>query len=280
MTFANFQFMNYYRFGINASYNFESYNKNRTRGGVLSKNPGFLFTRASLRSDGSKNLVVEVEGNYWKDKLGSYGYGTSLDFEIKPSSAISISVGPSYDKNYENHQWVQNVDDKNASDTYGVRSVFGRMNQETISGNIRVNWTFTPKLSLQLFVQPLISVASYDHFNELKKSRTYDYRVYGEEGTTINYNDEDDVYVVNPDANGNSEEFNIYNPNFNFKSFRANMVLRWEVMPGSSFYFVWTHDRMNFQDAGDFQPSRDFRNLMKEEPDNIFMVKFSYWFNT
>ena len=60
-------------------------------------------------------------------------------------------------------------------------------------------------------------------------------------------------------------------------SLRGNLVLRWEYLPGSVFYFVWTHNKVNFDDPGKFNFSRDFGNLWNAEADNVFLVKFSYW---
>lgn len=64
---------------------------------------------------------------------------------------------------------------------------------------------------------------------------------------------------------------------FNFKSLRGNMILRYEVLPGSVFYFVWTHNKMNFENPGDFSVKRDYGNLINSESDNVLLVKFSYW---
>jgi hypothetical protein len=48
-------------------------------------------------------------------------------------------------------------------------------------------------------------------------------------------------------------------------------------MPGSIFYFVWSHNQANYNDPGDFSFSRDFKNLWFTRGDNVFLVKFSYW---
>ena len=75
------------------------------------------------------------------------------------------------------------------------------------------------------------------------------------------------------------EENTFDNPNFNFKSVRGNAVLRWEVLPGSVFYLVWAHDKVNDQDPGNFAFSRDLNNLWKSEANNALLLKFSYWFD-
>lgn len=279
MTFINLQFMNYYSLNMNASYNWKSLSKGITRGGVMALNPNYFYANAYINSDSRKDIIVSFGGGFFRDGLRSHQWDVSLDLEIKPGSQLNITVGPSFSKSVENHQFVTNVDDPFASATLGVRSVFAKLDQEALSANIRLNWTFTPALSLQLFLQPLFVVGNYDAFNELSRPKSLDYAYYGENGSSINYNSADETYTIDPDGSGKSEKFEISNPDFNFKSLRSNLVLRWEVLPGSIFYLVWTHDKMNFQNPGEFEMSRDFRNLMLEKPDNIFLMKFSYWFD-
>jgi hypothetical protein len=88
---------------------------------------------------------------------------------------------------------------------------------------------------------------------------------------------ETDEYTVDPDVNGPSEPFKFENPDFNFKSLRSSLVLRWEYMPGSVFYFVWTHDKINSDDPGSMSLTRDFQNLWASEANNVLLIKFSYW---
>ncbi|MBI4429741.1 MAG: hypothetical protein HY562_11560, partial [Ignavibacteriales bacterium] len=107
--------------------------------------------------------------------------------------------------------------------------------------------------------------------------RTFDFREYGENGSTISY--AGSKYTVDPDGTGPATPFQFDNPDFNFKSLRGNAVLRWEYLPGSTLYFVWTQSRTNEADPGDFRFGRDFGNLLSGKSDNVFLVKLSYWLN-
>jgi hypothetical protein len=57
------------------------------------------------------------------------------------------------------------------------------------------------------------------------------------------------------------------------------MVLRWEYRPGSTFFLVWTQDRVNLDDPGDFRLGRDARSLFSAPGEDIFLAKFTYWFD-
>jgi len=163
------------------------------------------------------------------------------------------------------------------TETFGTRYVFGNIDQKTLSGVIRLNWTFTPKLTLQLYLQPFLAVGHYDKFKELAQSKSFDYNIYGEGTSTISFTD--DYYYVDPDGSGLSPEFSFYNPDFNYKSFRGTIVLRWEYLPGSILYFVWTQNRADFANPGEFNFSRDIGNLFTAPGDNVFLIKVSYRWN-
>ena len=163
------------------------------------------------------------------------------------------------------------------TETFGVRYIFGDFLQKTISSVVTLNWTFTPKLSLQLYLQPFIAVGEYEKFKELARPESYEYNTYGEGDSTVSYGG--GVYSVDPDGTGPSPSFDFSNPDFNFKSLRGTVVLRWEYLPGSLIYFVWTQSRADYAHPGEFQFGRDMSDLFTAPGDNIFLIKISYRWN-
>ncbi len=271
---SNFTLMNYWGFAVNGNYSFESVSKSGTRGGPLMLNAGGYSLGFYSYSDSRDKITFELGYNMAsEDNSGNY-YNVSFYTNWKPNSRLNISFGPSYDIIHDPVQWVNNYEDNFASATYGTRYIFGTIDQKSVSANIRIDWTFTPKLSLQLFAQPFIAVGRYSEFKELKKPGTREFLVYGSEGYDINYNQIDDQYLVHPSG---APDFIISNPDFNFKSLRGNLVLRWEVLPGSILYAVWSHDQANFDNPGEFNLRNDLRDLMSEKGNDIFLLKFSYW---
>jgi hypothetical protein len=88
----------------------------------------------------------------------------------------------------------------------------------------------------------------------------------------------DGIYTVDPDGQGPSPSFSFRNPDFNLKSLRGTVVLRWEYRPGSTIYFVWTQNRADYANPGDFNFGRDFGDLLGAKGDNIFLFKINYRF--
>ena len=82
---------------------------------------------------------------------------------------------------------------------------------------------------------------------------------------TAGDNNPGDAVAGDIDPGDGGDVFRQWNPDFNVKSLRLNMVLRWEYMPGSTFYLVWTRDKANFDDPGSFDLERDLNNLLEPE---------------
>ncbi|OQX94773.1 hypothetical protein B6I21_08880, partial [candidate division KSB1 bacterium 4572_119] len=221
-----------------------------------------------------KSWVLGIGFNGGFDESSKY-YSISPSLRWKPADNLSLTISPDYSRDRTNAQWVGAFDDPTATATYGKRYVFAEMNQTTLSTGIRLNWTFTPRLSLQLYAQPLIASGDYYDFKELAQEKSYEFNIYGEGESTYDAQN----YIVDPDGeNGPAEPIELWNPDFNFKSLRGNAVLRWEYSPGSTLYFVWTQRRSDFEDIGEFKLRRSMDRLLNAKGDNIFMVKMTYWF--
>jgi len=274
---AYYQFLNYYSVNLEFAYNPETINNRRTRGGPLTINrPGYEYY-AGISSDSRKNLVASVSYGIYTRPGSSWNYDISTEITYRPIPNISISISPTYSKVFEPLQYIDVFSDSFAVNTFGNRYVFAQMNQNTISAGIRLNWIFTPKISLQLYVQPLISSGEFTSYKELSKPRSDEYLIYGTNGSTF---DKDEL-IADPDgADGNAPAIQIDDkPDYSYKSIRGNAVFRWEYMPGSAFYFVWTQTREDSEDIGNFQLKHSLSRLWDTRPDNIFMVKFTYWLN-
>ncbi|MEN8223327.1 MAG: DUF5916 domain-containing protein [Acidobacteriota bacterium] len=269
MTFTNF-----WSFYWQWSHNPDTWDSSRTRGGPMMKLQNHDWVDWWVNSDGRKPFVFGFGSFHLLSDWGRSLDSVSANLRWKPGSNFNMSLSPRYEKNYNNSQWVGNFEDPVMTHTYGTRYIFGDLEQDTLSLTLRLNWIFTPKLSLQAYIQPFIAVGRYRSFAEFAEPRTYNFNQYGVGNSTILYNN--DEYTVNPGDGG--EQFTFGNPDFNYKSLRGTVVLRWEYRLGSTLYLVWTQNRADFNNPGDFSMGRDFSNMLSAPGDNIFMLKFTYRF--
>jgi hypothetical protein len=247
-----------------------------TRGGPLSAIPPGAAVRASVTTDPRRFYTLNLNGATSWDDAGGHVHSASAALTVRPVSACRILFSPTFRKVRDMAQYIQTESDTTATETYGGRYVFGTLKQTEVSLDTRVDWTFTPRLSLQLFVQPLISSGEYADIKELKRPSRYEFNVYGEGAGTI-ARDASGDYTVDPDGSGAATAFTVSNPDFNFRSFRGNAVLRWEYRPGSALYLVWQQAREETESFGDFDFSRDFDGLFEIDPTNVIVVKATYW---
>ncbi|HKK43933.1 MAG TPA: DUF5916 domain-containing protein, partial [Balneolaceae bacterium] len=128
----------------------------------------------------------------------------------------------------------------------------------------------------QMYVQPLISSGKFSTYKALSQPKSFSFLEFGkDQGSTFDRQ----TYTADPDGSGPAPPMSLGNPNFNYKSLRGNAILRWEYRPGSTIYFVWTQSRTDTQANGRFDLGNSFPRLINAHPNNIFLVKFSYWLN-
>ena len=248
-----------------------------TRGGPMMREPGARSYAASITTDGRKLMGLNVSGSYSVGESGSWDSSGSVAFTAKPIPALTVEIGPSLLRSFGVAQYVRTVTDAAAVATYGSRYVFGAIDQTECSMTTRVNVMLSPRMSLQVFAQPLLSVGRFGDFKEAATPRTFDFVRYGQDAGAIAYNAAAGAYLVQPGGVGTP--FLIPDPAFNFKSLRVNAVYRWEFKPGSTLYLVWTQQREDYARPGLFGFNQDISSLMRAPSDNVVMAKVSYWFS-
>ena len=223
-----------------------------TRGGPIAVRPsttsGFLLFSSDPRRELTWGLVLEGERN----EFDGWYWAVGPEIGIKTSPRWNLTLVPQFSRAGIVAQYVATVPDAGYTPTFGSRYVFAPLDQTTFAMETRFNYTFNPRLSFELYAQPLISSGAYGDAVYLTAPKTYDFAAY-----TGSVPDRD----------------------FNLRSLRGTAVLRWEWRPGSTFYAAWQQSRADYAAGVDnFDFSRDREALFEAQPDNIFVLKASYWF--
>lgn len=274
-TSGNMDFSNLWSFAFNVTYNGKAYEDRLLRGGPQALSPARIQYSGVLQTNASKKISAEIGHMRVNDMSGGMLRDVYMDLTFRPTSYIQVTISPNYNYQTNTGQYVRAVDDPTASHTYGTRYVFADIDQKTLSAGFRLDWTFSPEISLQTYIRPFITSGNYYNYKEFTTPRAYNFEVYGEDAGTINQ--KDNTYFIDPDASGPAETFSILNGDFNFRSIQTNAVFRWEYSPGSTLFLVWQQDRRSSERFSNLQFSRDFNRLWHSEPTNIFLIKLSYW---
>lgn len=253
-----------------------------TRGGPVVRRNGYQVGSAEVSTDARSRAVFDlsVERSFGIGD-GTKAFTFAPGVALKPASNVFVSLTPSFNWDENSAQYVTPHGDPTATAFYGTRYVFAYLKSRTWSLDTRVNWTFTPNLTLQLYAQPYFSTGDYASFREFAAPRTLNKVIYGKDVGTIAFtpgtNGAPGNYVVDPDGAGPAAPFVFTDPNFAYRSLIGNAVLRWEYRPGSTVYFVWTQNRSGAESAGTFDFARDRTALFHDRPTNIFQVKANFW---
>ena len=224
---------NFWSLSFNGGVNPRYFSDRFTRGGPLALIPSGWNAGINVGSDARKPISGNVAFGVLGDASGGAGpRSMSPRRSGRPLRQASASAPRSINDN--TGQFVRAVSDALATNTYGRRYVFADLHQTTLSMDTRVEWTFTPVLSLQVYAQPFVSAGDYSEFKEFAAPRTYDFDVYGRDRGTISREASTALYTVDPDGAGAAPAFTFGDPDFNVRNLRGNAVLRWEYRPGSA----------------------------------------------
>ncbi len=237
--------------GIGVNNVITAYSDRDARGGPTLLRPANVNSWFNLNGDGRKDIAPNIGGSVGRrfDGLGS-SWNVHTGVTVRAGPQFNGSVNLNYTRNIDDQQWLGNFTDA------GVTSyTFARLYQRTSSITMRLNYTMTPTLSLESYVQPFVSTGRYTDWRALDDGRSSDrderFRAYPLRGS--------------PDG-------------FRFGQLRTNNVLRWEYKPGSVLFFVWSQGR----DASDANPAdvgvtNGYSSIFQRRPDNVFLIKASYW---
>jgi hypothetical protein len=271
------QFVNYWRLSINGNAEAEVLDDRLTRGGPVIAVPARVRLGGSFGNDTRKPVWFTTSFSSARDDLGGRTDDLSLTVNWRPADNLTLRLVPAYRERVSAGQYIRTVADPLATQTFGARYVFAEIDQRTLELTSRIDWTFTPRLSLQLYLQPFISAGSYSRFKEVARTRSTEFDVYGVDRGTISYDEVERRYFVDPDGSGAAPRFSFADPDFNFRSLRGNAVVRWEFRPGSALFLVWNENRADLAPFGELDIRRDIPATLAAPKDNVFMIKLSYW---
>jgi hypothetical protein len=280
---------NFWSLNARATVNPRKLNQRLTRGGPLARDP-FGYS-ASLGFGNASAARVRVSSNvsYGEDRSGAWSRGIDANLSLRVGEHLEAQLGPSFEQSFGTAQYVTSRADPLATRTFGRRYIFADLRQNTVSMNARLNITLSPRMTIEVFAQPLISSGDYGDLKELRAPRTFQFDRYGSETGTMTALDGGRRYRIDPDAGDPTNAFTENNRDFNVRELRSNAVFRWEWRPGSTLFLVWQQTRSGELDAsdpdsplnrvGNFSFGRDAGDLFDLHPDNILLIKASYWLN-
>jgi uncharacterized protein DUF5916/cellulose/xylan binding protein with CBM9 domain len=232
-----------------------AFSSRATRGGPVMATKANQSWSFYFDTNGSKPWFWSIGYYPYYSANGSRSHEIDPFFQWRPKPSLTLGAGPSLYQGHTDAQFFTNVDPDSALAT-GSR--FAQLEQTLVSMNFRVDYSATPNLSFQVYLQPLVSTLRYHGLKEFLQSRTY---------TFVALPDNSFYRGLTDDRSGTSF------------SLRGNAVLRWEYHPGSAMYFVWTQERADGDPTPEFDMGQSMRTLSTAPANNIFMIKIAHHFD-
>ena len=282
------RFANLWWTQVIASYRPVYVNDRLTRGGPLALRPSDAALSVRVQTNPGRRVSGGLRVAARHDLPHSHqSVGDEASFVLqpsvawRPSAALRLDLAPGLTLARNTDQYLGTVSD--AASVFGTRYLFSDTDIEQLAVELRADWTFTPRLSVQLYAEPSVFSVRYSDFRQLSARRTYDFDRFGVEprvadGDTDRPAAEGETptqYTLTPTDGG--APFTLGNFDFTQLALRGNAVLRWEWRPGSTFFLVWQQTRDDF-DVYDGDTIGGLGDAFSAEGQNVFLAKLTYWF--
>ncbi len=271
-------FKNNWRVGSGLTYNPLDISNNALRGGSSLRRPAGLGNFFYINSDDRKKVFVGAEAFH------AWGFGHAVRVQnlsvwttFQPLNAMQLQLSPSYNRSWRKQdQFV-------AQANFGAekRTVVSEVEQRSFSLTARLSYNLTPDLTIQYYGQPFIFRALYKNYGFVTDplNREYDARFHRYADGEIRWDEQGESFLVDENRDG-STDYAFDKPDFNYIQFRSNLVVRWEYIPGSELFLVWSQGSTPnaYSDLDTPLVNSLFDNVFAEKARNVLLVKCTYRF--
>jgi hypothetical protein len=234
-----------------------------------------VFKYLNFGSDGRKKFSFFGGIYHSQGKNDSFSY---LEYDggmaYQPINALTISLNPNFVINKSRTQYVTETSFNGDS-----RYITAELSQHTLNATIRLDYSINPNLTIQYYGQPFISRGIYKSFNKVTNpvADYYGDRISLFQINQISFTEGDNTYSVDEDSDGTSD-YSFQNPDFSQVAFNSNLVVRWEYIPGSEIFLVWSQGIFGNANTRDDLFSGINDQIFQRKPENIFLIKATYRF--
>jgi hypothetical protein len=243
----NINFKNYWFMHGGLNHHFKKYDDLDTRGGPpILRQPSDPYY-IGVNSDSRKKWRAGFFMYGLKRDDGSRERGIEPSFSLQVSDRLQASVSLNYEKGRDTAQWIKNEDlDGDGTEEH----LYGRLKRDVVNITGRATYSFTRDMTLEAYLQPFVAAGDYSDIRRLALPRSFMF----------------DPVIISD------------NPDFNDKSLRGTIVMRWEYLRGSTLFLVWNMSTSDDSRQGEFSAFRDLRTGFSAPGSHVFVAKLSYWF--
>ena len=182
--------------------------------------------------------------------------GIDAAIAVEPGSGShDASIAPSLTWRLLDHVAgiaTASYDDQRVGWQYVAPDIVGRVHQRTAAVSLQVDVALSPRMIVQLYAQPFVSIGTYDNYATVVDAHT------------------DLFAAVDPEAVG------VERPDGSHRSLIASAIARWEIRPGSFLTAVWNHHGDALATVAPF--AGEFGRVLHEPGSDLLLVKLAWRF--
>ncbi|MEX2117483.1 MAG: DUF5916 domain-containing protein [Bacteroidota bacterium] len=235
---------NFWEISVGGALDLGNYDDRETRGNGLFRRASNRQWAFAIESDPRQSVVGLISVDFGNDSRNGTSFRTGMETELKLSTAFTVSLLLENNRQNRFLSWVTNVVDPLVSPN--LTTILAERTTSGWDFTTRGSFIFARDLTLQAYLQLFFAKGRYENFVRMASL---------------------DQFIPIPHSW----------PEFNRLSLNSNLVLRWEYLPGSTLFLVWSQAR-----AGDYGVygttlGRDFNNVFSLPVQNVLLLKISYW---
>ena len=255
-TIAYLQLPSYWGFTVASSFDAGKYDDRETRGNGLYRKPLSRNLQLFVNTDPRLSVVGTFAAFIGNDSRANHNWELVAQSEFRVASNITLQFSLDDYEVRKVFAWVANrtsADDPILPPN-ATHSIFAERSVSQWDLITRGSFIFARDLTLQYYLQVFFAQGTYENTQRMITNDTFVPYAFGPSGS------------INP-------------PDFSSLSLNSNIVLRWEYMPGSTAYLVWSQARSGA--FGNYvTPFADnISNTFALPATNVFLLKISYWFS-
>ncbi len=267
---SKLDFLNRWVVSPSLHYRNEGYDNRILRGGPAMLLPALWEGSLDFHTDMARKFIVSLNAAREAARNDSYtNSNVQATVTVIPYNALKLSASLNYSENMDNLQYV----DTKVLNT-DTKYILAHLNQKTLGATFRIDYNISPEISIQYYGSPFASLGKYSRLKEVTNPRA---DAYTDRFELLNTQFSGNAYHVA--ASNDTPAYSVENPDFTFNQFRSNLVFRWEYKPGSQIYFVWGNERTGWKNESNSSVGKAISQLKDVSPNNIFLIKLSYWFS-
>lgn len=236
------EFPNYWNFGGGIEIQAEKYSDLERWGNGLWEWPEVPTWSwwLSVNTDNRKKVSFNWNPGSGTDRGGTW-WANYVGMDYRPRSNMEFSLGLNWHNDDNTLRYIGEGDEG---------SLFAELDRRMVTLYGSAGIVLNRNLSMQLSASGFIAGLDYENYRYYLGGQNY------------------------------SDPVDIYNVDNNRVALNSSFLIRWEYLPGSTLYLVWTRSRYERDGTlRDMDFSRDFDRLFTGDSYNVFLIKASYWFS-